>query len=136
MTVSAHILFLVCLAGTLITAALLRDVWLDHRAAVLGGADLVSYSRQIIRHEIFRLVKQFLLVAGLFLGVLQLKYAINDPAPAWMFVARNALFAAVSILLTINSLLDLQARGRRRRKNVHAELMRKMKELRQTKELR
>jgi hypothetical protein len=115
---SIHLLDTICLVlilgGAGLTALTLRESLLDRRALIKAGVNGLRRHlvNQDIRHELLRLVKHLILAAAIVLAILRMEGlgAVSQLANALRI--RNIAIVTVSLLMSINSLMDLRGRHR------------------------
>jgi hypothetical protein len=105
-------------AGLIATSALVADSLRDMQ---LAPEKLRPLARQLYRHELLRLLKQSLLLAGVILVFWRDK--IGDEA---LIQSRNAIMATVATILGVNSLWDLSFRVRFFRRPFREAMQREM----------
>jgi hypothetical protein len=115
---SIHLLDTICLVlilgGAGLTALTLRESLLDRRALIKAGVNGLRHHlvNQDIRHELLRLLKHLILAAAIVLAILRMEGlgAVSQLANALRI--RNIAIVTVSLLMSINSLMDLRGRHR------------------------
>ncbi len=113
MHVWEHIAIVVTAPGLLLTALTLRQALADRRALRAAGTNglLSCVVCQHVRHEGLRLLQHLILFFALAVAAVAAGRE-GEAAYGWATNARNGAIAIVSLLLTLNSLMDLVTRRR------------------------